>query len=77
MKISVIEPGARFRVDSDSGKMYEITYAGSGDADPEYVALWTCNCPARRECKHLRAFFNSRLMDVGDGDDDDQERRQP
>lgn len=25
---------------------YTVTYCGSGDADPEYVALWECTCSA-------------------------------
>lgn len=70
MKITAInKEGGRFRVDADTGNTYWITYAGSGDADPEYVALWECSCPAGkrgRECKHLAAFLNSRLMDYGD-----------
>lgn len=61
MNIYAIEPGAKYAVESDSGKTYHITYAGSGDADPDYVALWECDCPAGqhgRDCKHLAAFFD-------------------
>lgn len=73
MKIVCVEEGARFAVHSASGHQYQIKYAGSGDADPEYVALWDCNCPAARHdksCKHLRAFLASRLTgyDVKEGD---------
>ena len=67
--IRVGTPGKLMEVFSSSGKRYEITYAGSGDGDPEYVSLWKCSCPAgqhMRECKHMRAFLNSRLMDYGD-----------
>lgn len=66
MKITVIEAGARYRVESDSGKTYTISYAGSGDGDPEYVALWKCDCPAGRhgrDCKHMSAFLASGLTD--------------
>ena len=69
MKISVMEPQKLFMVESDSGKTYHITYAGSGDADPDYVSLWKCDCPAGkhgRDCKHLTAFLSSRLMDYHD-----------
>jgi len=49
----------RFSVVSDSGKTYVVTYDGSGDGDPEYVALWSCTCPAykyhRNTCKHITA----------------------
>ena len=60
MKIYAIEPGARYAVESDSGNQYTITYVGSGDADPDYVALWECDCPAAqngRDCKHLAAVI--------------------
>ena len=76
MRIRVVEPEQLYDVLSDSGNVYHITYAGSGDADPEYVALWECDCPAAQHgqtCKHLKGFLGSRLMDVGDPyyDDDD------
>lgn len=67
--MTIIEEGARYRVESDSGAVYEITYAGSGDADPDYVGLYKCNCPAGQRgktCKHITAFVETRLMDVGD-----------
>jgi len=47
-----------YEVVSDSGSTYTVRYCGSGDGDPEYVALWECNCPAGRhgrDCKHRRA----------------------
>ena len=53
-------PYDKFVVASDSGKTYEITYAGCGDADPEFVSLWDCSCPAGRhgrDCKHVRTFL--------------------
>lgn len=34
---------------------YIIRYRGAADADPEYVALWDCSCPARTICKHIKA----------------------
>ena len=71
MKISAVEPGSTYRVDSDSGGEYYIRYVGSGDADPEYVATYKCDCPAGihgRACKHLRAFLQSSLRDY-DPDD--------
>ena len=49
---------AAYDVLSDSGKMYRVRYAGSGDGDPEFIALWSCDCPAGnwgRCCKHVRA----------------------
>jgi hypothetical protein len=52
------EDGHTFTVLSTSGNVYTVTYRGSGDGDPEHVALWGCNCPAGqhgRECKHVRA----------------------
>jgi len=73
MKLVCVKEGARFAVFSASGQQYEIRYAGSGDADPEYVALWECNCPAAahgKNCKHLAAFLASRLIedDIHEGD---------
>ena len=54
------EPDGReaYKVLSDSGHTYHVRYCGSGDADPEYVALWECDCPAGqhgRDCKHIAA----------------------
>ena len=49
-----------YAVKSDSGATYEITYAGCGDADPEFVSLWDCSCPAGqhgRDCKHMKTFL--------------------
>ena len=76
MKIAVEQAGHRFLVEADSGNQYHITYAGSGDGDPEYVGLWQCDCPAGqhgRECKHLRAFLASRLADYGDPEYDGED----
>ena len=73
--IRVVEPGELMEVISASGKTYKIRYCGSGDGDPEYIAIWKCNCPAGshgHDCKHMRAFLDSRLMDYG-GDEDDEE----
>ena len=47
-----------YSVQSPSGNTYTVKYCGSGDGDPEYVALWECNCPAgtyRGTCKHINA----------------------
>ena len=66
MKISVVEPGSRFRVDTDSGAIFLIRYVGSADADPKLVGLWECECRActyGRKCEHLRAFLASSLPD--------------
>ena len=71
--IRVVEAGAKFEVKSASGSTYQISYAGSGDGDPEYIGLWQCNCPAGQhgqECKHMRAFLNSSIMDFGTVEDD-------
>lgn len=60
MRIYPIEPGRRYAVESESGNTYTITYCGSGDADPDYVALWECDCPAGKrgkDCRHLAAFL--------------------
>ena len=46
---------ARYRVESDSGKTYYVTYCGCGDGD-ENVNTWECDCPAgkhSRRCKHF------------------------
>jgi len=49
---------AAYVVQSDSGASYHVRYCGSGDADPEYLAIWDCDCAAGqhgRTCKHVRA----------------------
>ena len=59
------EDGNTFDVVSPSGGRYRISYAGSGDADPEYVALWNCDCPAGqhgRTCKHLTKFIDHDVL---------------
>ena len=59
MQFTEIERDRTFRVESASGTSYEIAYAGSGDGDPDYVALWECSCPGyqyRGSCKHVDAF---------------------
>jgi len=41
---------------SDGSKYYTVSYAGSGDEPPEYMALWDCDCPASqhgKSCKHF------------------------
>jgi hypothetical protein len=58
MKIHLNRDWNEAAVISDSGHEYHVTYQGSGDADPEYVALWECDCPAGahgKMCKHIRA----------------------
>jgi len=65
--ICVTENADSFAVHSKTGNQYHIRYAGSGDGDPEYIALWECDCPASkygRECKHIRRFLNSQLVHV-------------
>lgn len=61
LDIEELEEGSKYHVHSSSGNTYTVRYCGSGDADPEYVALWECNCPAGRhgrDCKHLNAVVN-------------------
>jgi uncharacterized Zn finger protein len=62
MEITEIESGAVYEVKSESGNTYEVRYCGSGDADPEYVAIWECTCPAYKyrggTCKHISAVVN-------------------
>jgi len=48
---------------SPSGKTYIVSFCGSGDGDPEYVALWDCTCPAakygRGRCKHMNVVIRA------------------
>jgi hypothetical protein len=49
-----------YSVKSTSGNTYTVKYCGSGDGDPDYVALWECDCPAGqhgRDCKHVKAVI--------------------
>ena len=52
-----------YEVISTSGKTYTVRYEGSGDADPDYAAVWSCTCPAARYrsglCKHVRAVVQA------------------
>jgi len=45
-------------VKSTSGGIYTVKYCGSGDGDPEFMALWNCSCRANSECKHILAVSN-------------------
>lgn len=50
-----------YKIKSNSGNTYQISYNGSGDADPDYISLWKCNCPAgqhNKMCKHLKAVLD-------------------
>jgi hypothetical protein len=62
LTVEEIDEGSLYEVHSSSGNTYEVHYCGSGDADPEYVALWECTCPAykygRGTCKHIGAVVN-------------------
>lgn len=60
MTFTLNEDQNSYTVLSDSGCTYTIRYAGSGDADPEYVGLWECDCPAGKrgiDCRHMSAFL--------------------
>jgi len=66
MAITEINDG-QYRVESNSGNTYTVKYCGSGDGDPEYCALWECDCPAGqygRTCKHVKAV--TALVDEDD-----------
>ena len=61
MTITPQTPGV-FRVQSESGHAYTVRYLGSGDGDPEFVAVWECDCPAYQYghgklCKHINAVI--------------------
>ena len=62
MRIIPIIEGESYDVESDSGKTYRVEYCGSGDADPDYVATWSCTCPAYqfngKLCKHIHAVVD-------------------
>ena len=69
MQITEIETTgrARYEIVSDSGNTYTVIYRGFGDGDPDYVALWDCNCMAGRHgrmCKHVRAV-SAQLAEQG------------
>ena len=65
--VGLIEPipGAReaYAVTGSDGRTkYRVAYCGSGDADPDYVATWSCTCPAYehhagKPCKHINAVI--------------------
>lgn len=60
--MAITGDGETWRVHSASGHDYTVRYCGSGDGDPEYIAIWECDCPAARYrpndlCKHIRAVI--------------------
>ena len=59
-----------YDVQSPSGNIYVVSYCGSGDADPDYVALWDCTCPAAKFgsdlCKHIKAVLRATEDEYGD-----------
>ena len=68
-------PGPREAYDvtgSDGRTKYRVAYCGSGDADPDYVATWSCTCPAYehgagKPCKHINAVIA--MVDAEDDED--------
>jgi len=75
MKITQLDNDA-YEVVSDSGKTYTVRYEGSGDGDPEYCAMWSCDCPASTYrsglCKHAHA-----VIDAIDNDELHDEETEP
>jgi len=58
----------KYRVESSSGSVYQITCSGSVDLPghpAEYGLLWDCNCPARGSCHHLKAVIKYRQESEG------------
>ena len=73
MKITKDKCASRdtYSVESPSGNTYTVRYMGSGDADPEYVSIWECDCPAAkchpdRVCKHIGAVIDATTDEWGD-----------
>jgi len=64
--VTVLDEGLRrFSVQSNGKDAYTVVYRGSGDGDPDFMALWSCNCAAGRhgrDCKHVAAV--SRAVDL-------------
>jgi len=62
MEVTEVDNGT-YTVESSSGNTYTVRYCGSGDGDPDYVALWECDCPAYKfrsgSCKHIQAVIDS------------------
>ena len=58
----------KYRVESSSGSVYQITCTGSVDLPghpAEYGLLWNCDCPARKSCHHLQALIKYRQESEG------------
>lgn len=67
-------------VDSASGKIYSVTREVSRKRYAESDFYWTCNCPARKRCRHidaveqmLHAEIHSAIEAGDDGGIDDME----
>ena len=43
-----------YEVLKPDGTVYNVRYCGAGDGDPDHIAVWDCDCPATRVCKHIR-----------------------
>ena len=70
MKVTLMPERAQdtYRVESNSGNVYEVEYRGFGDGDPDVVRLWNCTCPAGqygRMCKHIKAVIAKIEEDEG------------
>jgi uncharacterized Zn finger protein len=55
MKITLTNDWNHATIESDSGNIYHVDFAGRGDCDE--VSTWTCDCPAGRHgrtCKHIK-----------------------
>ena len=55
MKITEIVSGKKWEVHSDSGNTYEVRHIMRMDEMGSLYFVWTCDCPARKRCKHIAA----------------------
>ena len=46
------DAGNKYLIEGPRGQ-HTVEYCGSGDADPDYVAIWSCTCLSRKTCKHI------------------------
>ena len=60
-----------YGVESCSGNTYTVKSRTRLDEDGCMYFEWTCNCPARKQCRHIDAVIDTRWEQADDENDYD------